>query len=367
MYHVTIKHIMKIFIKVLIALIFVSICSWLYIHFIGIGTKIDFSKTDDSAHIVNNMNSGDLDGAISDADKSVAKYKNNEQALVLLALAYQQKGSLTFQEVSYSAKSLEVADEILKINPNSGDAYRIKGYAYEMVQNYTESETNYKKALELAPSDAMAHANLGHAYELQSKDELAINGYKDALAINPDFVPALLGMMRYSYNNNNKTELKTYAEKVLSLAPDVTSKSDAEQMLGFVYQSEKNLSEASKHFDNAISFEPKSAAVYVSRANNNLLIMSGEKDNGKRSVSVKEIFDDADNAIKLDPNLSEAYLLWARLAPSLQNPKEAATHFYNEALKKVDVDITLSKAEKESMKNLILSEMKSESIKITQS
>ena len=360
---------MKIFTKALIILVFILVCSWLYIHFIGFGrfAKIDFSKTDDSARIVNNMNSNDLDGAISDAEKAVTKYKNNEQALVLLALAYQQKGSLTFQEATYSAKSLEVADEILKINPNSGDAYRIKGYAYEMVQNYPESETNYKKALELAPSDAMAHANLGHAYELQSKDELAINSYKNALAINQDFVPALLGMMRYSYGSGNMAELKKYAEKVLTLAPDVNSKSDAEQMLGFAYQSDKNLPEASKHFDNAISLEPKSAALYVSRANNNLLIMSSEKDNDKKNILVKKIFDDADAAIKSDPNLSEAYLLWARLSPSLQNPKEAATHFYNEALKKVDADITLSKAEKENMKNLILAEMKTGGIKIIQS
>ncbi len=360
---------MKIFKKFLIALIFISVCFLGYFYFANIRkiSKIDFSKTEDGGQIINSMNGGDLDGSISNAEEAVTKYKNNEQALVLLALAYQQKGSLTFQEAIYSTKSLEVADEILKINPNSGDAYRIKGYAYEMIQNYPESEVNYKKAIELAPTDAMAHANLGHAYELQSKDQLAINSYKDALAINPDLIPALLGMMRYSYANGNKIDLKKYAEKVIALAPDINSKSDAEQMLGFVYKSEKNLSEASKHFDNAISFSPKSATSYVSRANNNLLIMSGEKDKDKENILVKKIFADADMAVKLNPNLSAAYLLWARLAPSLQNPKEAATHFYNEALKKIDVDITLSKAEKESMKNLILSEMKTEGIKIIQS
>ena len=75
------------------------------------------------------------------------------------------------------------------------------------------------------------------------------------------------------------------------------------------------------------------------------------------------VFADADKAIKLNPNLTSAYVLWARLAPNLANPKDSESHFYNEALKIVDTDITLSKKEKEDTKASILSEMKSKGVK----
>ena len=103
-----------------------------------------FSQTVEGAQVVNDFNSNNFDQAISTLQSYLQENPGEESAQLLLASSYVQKGSLEFQEKDNGQKALDIVNAVIAKDPKNVEAYRIKGYAYEIMQDYPNAFAAYK-------------------------------------------------------------------------------------------------------------------------------------------------------------------------------------------------------------------------------
>ena len=140
------------------------------------------------------FDNNDLDGAIAAADGVLSSDPNNVSALLAKASALAQKGSLEFKEQEYGTQAIAVANQVLVLDPNNAEAWRIIGYSNEIMQHYDAAHDAYGRAIALDPRNALAIAGDAHAWDLQGDMEKAEAGYRRALAVDPAIVNARIGL-----------------------------------------------------------------------------------------------------------------------------------------------------------------------------
>src|ERR1700722_2237404 len=113
---------------------------------------------------LSDFNKGDFSAAISSLDSALAKDPKNTDLLLLKASTLAQEGSLQFKEAEYGNQAIAVAQQVLVIDPQNSEAWRIIGYAYEIMQNYPAAHNAYQKSLALNPKNALTLSQEAHAY-----------------------------------------------------------------------------------------------------------------------------------------------------------------------------------------------------------
>ncbi|MBU2043726.1 MAG: tetratricopeptide repeat protein [Candidatus Omnitrophica bacterium] len=99
--------------------------------------------------------------------------------------------------------------EVLKIDPESFEAYTGIGFVYIEFAKYDQAIDSFNRAIEINPGYAEAYDNIGVVYSLQRQYQQAIPYFEKAIHANLDYVPA--------YNNLGSTYffLNRYPEAVI--------------------------------------------------------------------------------------------------------------------------------------------------------
>ena len=266
-----------------------------------------------------------------------------------LASSYVQKGSVQFAEKDNANKALEIVNSIIAKDPNNVEAYRIKGYAYEIMQDYPDAFTAYEKALSIDPKNAAVLSSRGHAYSLLGQNDNAEKDYKAALAINPNLDDALLNLGRLYVTENKIADGEIYLSKVASTTSNLRLSASAFQILGVAEISLGNFMQAKEYLDDAINADPTLATAYVERGRAVYFLLPSTSSQEDFTMGVNYILDNIQKATSIDPNLTSAYTLSGSVFEMLGNNKQALV-FYNQALSVVGNDISLSSTQKTSTK-----------------
>ena len=83
-------------------------------------------------------------------------------------------------------ESIKYAEEALKIDSNSFDAYNVRGLAYAGVEKYELSIKDFTKSIELNKNFAKAYNNRGLAYIELKKYDIALKDFSKASEIEPN-------------------------------------------------------------------------------------------------------------------------------------------------------------------------------------
>ncbi len=241
--------------------------------------------------------------AIKEYKKAIELSSKYSHALTNLGDVYLKIG-LIDEAIDFYKKAIDA-------EPDYAIAYNNLGFAYFEKGLYKEALSEYKKAIELNTKDPLFYNNLGNLYASMKKYEDAIAEYKKVLSIESKDTNA--------YNN-----------------------------LGVVYAQQGRFNEAEAEVRKALAIDPENSLAKKNLAdilNRGRIIVEPEK-KGEISAQTaaynyyilglayikKEMYKEAaietENALKLDPKMSDAHRNLGLIYYSyLKDNKKAAYHF----------------------------------------
>lgn len=216
-------------------------------------------------------NKGDL------IDKAIDNYrlalKEDPDATFLadeLSDLYVQAGRLR--------EAVEEAKAAIDKNPNDTNSRRILGRIYtrllgdprqgsvneEMVQRAIEQ---FQKLSEVAPKEIENWLTLGRLYKLAHNSNESETAYKKALEIEPDHEEALIGLAMVYSDLGDQPRAAEMLRRVVSKHPNVRTLT----ALGRTYEQEKEYGQAAEIFRQALAMSPDNSSLKFSLAENLLL------------------------------------------------------------------------------------------------
>lgn len=107
--------------------------------------------------------------------KRKLKRYTRAEALLLLGCAHAADGN--------DSLAIEILDSSLRYDSTSTAAWNNRGISMRRINNLTEAEKSYKKAIAIDDRYVEAHSSLGTLYVLQDKAEMAVTTFEKALSI----------------------------------------------------------------------------------------------------------------------------------------------------------------------------------------
>jgi putative PEP-CTERM system TPR-repeat lipoprotein len=117
-------------------------------------------------------------------------------------------------------QALEVAQRLIRANPNDVTGYRVQAAAYAGKQDFANARKSYEKALSISPDDAETLAKLGELDIRQRDFGAARKRYEAMLAKDPASVAAMIGMANVEASNNKDRESVAWLEKAKAAKPE---------------------------------------------------------------------------------------------------------------------------------------------------
>lgn len=310
-----------------------------------------------NSNIAGLFDSKNYDQAIVQATEKLATQPDELETLLLLAATYAQKGSVSFKEDDNALKAIEYADKAIAIDINSSEAYRIKGYAYEIMEKYKEAHENYDKAIVLDPKNSLAISNKGHAYQLEGREDKALALYESSLKINPNNSHALLNLARLQAKKSKFEEAKITLNGLFASTPHVRFEAEGYQLLAFIYLSEQDYDGAFDAIEKSISLDDTVPQSWVLQAQLNFGTLLDAESDAELQEILADINSDLQKALSINPNQTSAYILLSEIQV-VTGDKATREEYKKKALEAVDLDITLGKSEKESARRYLNSKIK---------
>ena len=335
------KKIFLVVLSIFIVLI-VGVGSYKYYTYIKNQTLIQTKQ-----QAISDFNNNNLDEAIGKAQDLSKVDSTKIDGLLLLATAYAQKGSLEFKEKEYGDKAIQVAQQVLSIDSNNAEAYRIIGYAYEIEQNYPEALNNYAKSISINSTNSLTLASRGHAYYLMGDYKKATDDFNAALVIDPNMDDVLLNLARISYNMEDNKKAEEYLSKISNSSPSVSTKADAYILHALIKESEFDIDGALVYFNKALDLDQNSPYVITNVAAMKMILLLG----GGKTINgndINKLMADVERAITINPNQTIAYTTLGKMKVFVGDANGAMEQF-KKAKEVLPNDITLSAEQKKNV------------------
>lgn len=275
----------------------------------------------------------------------------NKDKVKIQALKYTKvmsvlsEGNYFYKEKEKSEEAIEIIQEIISENPNSKDYFFSNyylWYAKEIVKNYTWALDHYNLILKNLPETeenknfrSITLNQIWHIYDLKWERDKAYKYYSDAYNLVKQNYRASINIARYLTRTWKNDEAKKFFEYSLwTLSRFLKSEiyfslSTIElELNGATPDINKSIEYAKKSIDN----NSNSAMAYLALARWYYMLND--------SKLYKEIEDNLDTSIKLNPNWNEAYRYYA-LYYLDQKDLEKALYFIEKSNISTDKDMIL--------------------------
>lgn len=279
-------------------------------------------------------------------EHALASEPTNITLLLGKAALIAQQGSLNFDEERAARETIDIAQQVLALDPKNSDAWRLIGYAHEITQDYSAAHGAYAKSLELNPDNALTISQQAHAYDLEGRVAKADAGYRAALALAPDLDQALALRARSLVRSGRVTEALTTFERIAQHAKNVRIRAEALYSMGALLSAEGNHADAEQRFNSAIAADATFPLAYVGLASQEFLRANSQAiTKTERAALVRSSFTHLQRALQLNPLQSVAAYQLGFQSMLLGN-RDAARHIFKSARIAAKRDVTLSAPEK---------------------
>lgn len=198
-------------------------------------------------------------------------------------------------------KVFEHVNNELRLDPNTAEAYFLKGVAYEEQKDTSNAASSYITATEQDPDYYEAYIRLGVLYG-NRKDPLALEFYRNALRIRPTSTEVLYNMGVFYQNTMNLDQAEATYQRIIELNPAYAL---SYYNLGYMYMEyDTAYSKAIVHFKKAIE---NNAGNYTKYAYFNLGLAY------ERAGKLNEAVLAYGNAVQVDADYTDAILAINRL------------------------------------------------------
>jgi type IV pilus assembly protein PilF len=150
---------------------------------------------------------GQMDAALSHAERAIREDKNNPRAYYVIAVIYQKLGE--------TARAEENFKHALEISPRNPDILNAYGTFFCAQRRYPEAQAQFAKAIEnpLYATPWVSLTNAGSCAAGAGNPAQAEADYRRALAASPDFGPALFNLAAIEFQRGNAKEAKGYLDR----------------------------------------------------------------------------------------------------------------------------------------------------------
>jgi tetratricopeptide (TPR) repeat protein len=197
---------------------------------------------------------GNLDQAIEDFQKVIARDDHNAAAHAALAKAYWLKLVGESKDPIWRERALPMARRAVELDNDLAMAWVSLGLVNYSVGKLDEAAENFNRALRLEPLNADAYYGLAKVAEAQKNSGAAESAYRKAVEIRPDrmYYDELGGLY---YRTGRTREAMRAFQKSIELAPDSYY---GYSNLGAAYYAEGDLAQAATQFQKALQIQPDS-------------------------------------------------------------------------------------------------------------
>ena len=256
------------------------------------------------------FDNGDLDGAIAVTNNILSSNLDEIQALLAKASALAQKGSLEFKEQEYGMQAIAVAQQVLALDPNNSEAWRIIGYSSEIMQKYDDAHAAYAKAIALDPNNSLAVSGDAHAWDLQGDMDKAESGYKKALSLDQNNTAAKVGLARVLVYQDKLDEALQLYISVADAPGNARLRADAAYSAGQIEEMQSAYADAEAHFRSATTLDANYALGWTGLASElfrQAFSSETKVSSDQGAALVNESLADIQKAIALNSNQSLAH------------------------------------------------------------
>jgi tetratricopeptide (TPR) repeat protein len=325
-----------IFMFVILAVLVVQV---LHLH----PTKSVVAKADNSiGHAV-----AGLDSVLKVDPKNVGALVAKSVTLTLWAKSESNPG--------LAVQAVTAAEDAIAIDPKNSEAYRALGYANELQQKYTEAHAAYQKAVELNPKDTIALLSDLRLYELESDVKMARDGYVAALKQSPSLYAARLGLARVERVTDKTPDaaMKDF-KTVYTESKNSRERAEAAYGIGSILLSQNKRDASRQYMSETTTLDPAYASGWFGLGTVEYMqvITGTATSSSDRERALAESMHELNTAVKLDPNLTRAYVQLAVVSRALDQTKSIA-NILATATAVVPKDTTLGEAEKGNLLKVI--------------
>lgn len=281
---------------------------------------------------------GNYDKAITIYSSALKKNKNNVGLLTGLIQSSAQKGNATGEE----KKALEVArpyiEQALKQGSENPQVLKSIGYAYETAGNYHEALSYYDKVIKLTPDSADAWFHHGHVLEFLGKTTDAYSEYEKAYSLDKNN-PQILMARGNMFVSQGKFQESFESFKQASEVPDISNAAKAEALTGasIVRSSQdsfKYIKEALALSGDAVASDPNFSPALAAHGYNLYLT------DPTLAQGIVDGISYVKKAVVANPRIAKNYYMLGLFYRGSKDYTNAIAYF-QEAVAKVDQDNTL--------------------------
>ncbi|MEG3845445.1 tetratricopeptide repeat protein [Microcoleus sp. herbarium19] len=176
------------------------------------------------------------------------------------AVQFNQQGE-TYLSQGKLEEAIASCEQALKLYPNFAPAYKTLGNALQAQGRMEEARHWYAKAIEIEPNFAEVYANLGSICAQQEKWSEAIEFYQRAIAIKPNFAGVYRNLAKVFGQIGKGAEAQQCWYQAYSLEPEKVAPAEHLNLGDALFRQEK-FPEAIACYDRAIKLNPNLAQAY---------------------------------------------------------------------------------------------------------
>ena len=194
----------------------------------------------------------DVKGAIAFFDQIPPELKDDVDLKLVLASLYVSDGQYN--------KAIEVADEVLAVEPGNLSALEIKTLCAKASGNSSAYKAAAKQILATDPYNVQVNIMQGDEQAMNHKWKLARDAYKKALVTEPDNEDALYGYAKMTYYMDDLKLAKKTCQTLLDKNPQ---NSEALALMGKLAAEDFNYVRAIKLTQDALVYDPDNYDFYL--------------------------------------------------------------------------------------------------------
>lgn len=346
--------------ELVLSLIFVVVgiafASYLYTRFTATHrfAALTGSSTTTLIKVGEAFNSNNFTSANAILDARLSTHYSDIEALLLKAITLAQQGSLQFRENEFGPQAIAVAKRVLAIDPKNADAYRVIGYAHEIMQEYDAAHDAYNTSLALDPNNPLTLSQQAHAYDLAGNNGMAEEGYRKALALAPSLDQALMGLGRILSSGRPEEAFTAFNAASISTI-NVRVSAEAQYSAALIRWGQGDHVTALSLVNSAIVRDPNYPLAYVGRAQLSFSKATDKKtplSADARDQMIERSFEDLERALSLNEFQTLAHYQYALQIAAVGHP-DTGLKVLHVAQLVLPKDITLTANEKADFARLI--------------
>lgn len=223
-------------------------------------------------------------------------------------------------EAGSNDEAIAILREVLREDPENGDAHLLLGSALALVPQRSEALKELQKAVELQPSSALAHFTLGTAQARFGDPDAAKQSLRNTLQLDPKFAEAHVSLAMILAQQHELASASKHLTRAIEVYGNTPAAAQSHYLLAQILIDQNAPDHALAELDRAVALRPSYAEAFVSQG----LIRKWQHNDAAAIAAFKKAVALAPEDFVAQSELGSAYLRVADASKAIEPLRQAA-------------------------------------------